>query len=167
MKQCNNGTMKRGFTLIEVILAIFIFMVGISTLAVVIEKSVASTAEIKSKLIASYLSQEGIEVARSIRDSNWLAKRDNPDISWDAGLAEGVYEADYQSQALSTYSGNYLNQDGNGFYSYSSGVPTIFKRKITISEKTANSLKVSSRIEWEIKTRPYNIEAVEYLYNWK
>ena len=159
--------MNKGFTLIEIIIAIFIFMTGIISLAIVVEKTVYSIPETKSKLIASYLSQEGIEIVRNIRDSNWLSKRDNPGLLWDYGLAAGDYEADFQNQTLAGYLGQYLNIDNNGFYSYSTGTQTNFKRKITISDKTANSLKVTSRIEWEVRGRPYSVEAVEYLYNWK
>lgn len=158
---------NHGFTLIEVLLAVFIFMVGISSLSITINMAVSSITETKSKLIASYLAQEGIEIVRNIRDSNWLVQRDNPGFAWDSGLALGDYEADYQNQALLGYAGRYLNSDGNGFYSYSAGTATKFKRKIAISDKTANSLKVSSRVDWEVRTRPYNIEVVEYLYNWK
>ncbi len=156
---------KNGFTLIEVITAIFVLTLGSLGIMVLIDKNLISGSQTKSKLIASYLAQEGIEIVRSIRDSNWINK--NP---WDKGLAVGsCYEADYQSLALSTCLGNYLNVDDNQFYSYSEGSPSKFKREIAISDKSTDLLreKITSRVEWEIKGQEYNIEVAEYLYDWK
>jgi len=156
---------EKGFTLIEIISAIFVFTVGILAIMMLIDKNIILNNQTKSKLIAAYIAQEGIEIVRNIRDSNWIAK--NP---WDQGLSVGeCYEIDYQGTSLSPCLGNYLNIDSNGFYSYSVGTPTKFKRKIIISDKTSNPprMKITSRVDWEIKGKPYNIEIVEYLYNWK
>ncbi len=160
---------ESGFTLIEVISAIFVFTLGILAIMVLIDQSIAFSDQVKSKLIGAYLAQEGIEIVRNIRDSNWIAKAP----SWDSGLSAGLsakdYEADYQSLALSNYTGSYLNIDSNGFYSYSVGTSTKFKRKITISDKTSNPprMRITSQVSWEIRGKSYNIEVVEYLYNWK
>ena len=156
---------ESGFTLIEVISAIFVFTLGILAIMVLIDQSIAFSDQVKSKLIASYLAQEGIEIVRNIRDSNWIKKAP----SWDSGLSVGDYEADYQSLAVSNYTGSYLNIDSNGFYSYSVDTSTKFKRKITISDKTSNPprMRIASQVNWEIRGKYYYIEAVEYLYNWK
>ncbi len=165
--QTNPTKSGAGFTMIEVIAAIFVFTMAILALMILIDESIVFSDQAKSKLIAVYLAQEGIEIVHNIRDSNWIKKAP----SWDSGLSVGDYEADYQGQSLSTYTGNYLYIDSNGFYSYSylGGTQTKFKRKITISDKTGDPprIKITSRVEWEIRGKYYNIEVVEYLYNWK
>lgn len=156
---------ENGFTLIEVIAAIFVFTIGILAVMALIDESIIFSDQAKSKLVAAYLAQEGLEIVRNIRDSNWIAKAS----SWDLGLSAGDYEADYKSQGLFQYMDNYLNIDSDGFYSYSNGTQTKFKRKITISDKSSNPprMKITSWVEWNIKGKSYNTEVVEYLYNWK
>lgn len=176
-RYCTNNN---GFTFIEVIVAIFILSTGILSLVVIVDKSIASVTEIKTKFIAAYLAQEGIEIIRNIRDTNWLEGATN---SWDEGLSvcgspSCDWEVDYATPSevdptLNSYNENFLYIEGaTGFYRYISfplpdDIQTKFKRKVSISDKTANSFKVSSKVEWEIKGNSYNIEAVERLYNWK
>ena len=127
----------------------------------------------------SYLAQEGIEIVRNIRDSNWLNNRD-----WKTGLSDentdcsNGCEADYKIGTPSwpvlipwTSDGNYLNIKNN-FYSYDKTgnfSPTKFKRKITI---TASGLiinpvlKVSVLVTWQEKEETFDTEVEEYLYDW-
>jgi prepilin-type N-terminal cleavage/methylation domain-containing protein len=150
-----------GFTLIEVIVAIFLLTVGIVGAFTLVQRTITFTSITSSRLEAAYLAQEGIEIVRNIRDSNWIARD-----SWDEGLSVGDWEADYKAQNLSqAYAGNFLNIDDTGFYTYSSGTPTKFKRKITISKDT-DILKVSVLIEWQERGITYQFTAQENLYKW-
>jgi prepilin-type N-terminal cleavage/methylation domain-containing protein len=162
---------NKGFTLLEVIAAIFILTVGIGSALVLISQTLSAASLAKERLIASYLVQEGIEIVRNIRDTNWLKSR-TATTTWDDGLPNGDWQADYLSQNLTTYpsydtSPLFLNIDANNFYSYSSGgSPTIFKRKITISEKTSDSMRVDVEVSWQERGRTHNFKALEYLTNW-
>jgi type II secretory pathway pseudopilin PulG len=120
---------NRSFTLIESVVAIFLLTVGTVGAFSLIQRTLAFTATSSSRLVAAYLAQEGIELVRNIRDSNYLAK-----IDWNSGLtacASGC-EMDYNDTVLSSFAGRFLKIDG-GFYNYDSGTNTIFKRKITIA----------------------------------
>jgi hypothetical protein len=82
-------------------------------------------------------------------------------------LPEGDLAADYLSQGLSMlYNETPLNIDSDGFYSYSAGNQTKFKRKISISEKTLNNMKVVVGVSWVEKGRVHSIEVLEYITNW-
>ena len=168
MLKCLNVKMKkRGFTLLEVILAIFVIMVGIAGTLGIIQQGISYTQLSSSRLAANYLAQEGIEIVRNIRDANWLKMRTNSGITWSDGIPSGDWEADYKTQNLTrSYAGTYLNIDSSGFYSYSSGSPTKFKRKITIAKDT-DILKISVQVEWQERGRDNQVTAQENLYNWR
>jgi len=166
---------SKGFTLLEVILAITVLTIAVSGVFILITQVFKASSAVQSKLIASELAQEGIEITRNIRDTNWLKYDD-----WDNGLDNGVWEADYISEDLSRSfgSGTCLYIDDNGFYSYSpSANQTKFKRKITISDKQdlhdppdgeIDRLKVSVEVFWEYKGKiPPPIIVQAYLYNWR
>lgn len=159
----------RGFTLLEVIIAIFVLTVGAGGAFSLIQRTISMASLIQDRLIASYLAQEGIEIVKNIRDNNWLKG-----VAWDTDLGLGNWEIQYDSQSLipcgdpCDYSGNLrLLKIGNGFYNYPSGANSKFKRKITISDKTANKFKISIQIFWDEQGQSRNFELSEYVTNWR
>ncbi|MCK4474140.1 type II secretion system protein [Candidatus Parcubacteria bacterium] len=163
----------KGFTLLEVILAITILTIAVSGAFILIIQVISASAAVQSKLIAFELAQEGIEIVKNIRDTNWLEQTTIPGISWDDGLDAGSWEADYISEDLSRSfgSGTYLYIDAHGFYSYfPSANQTKFKRKITISKEVEQPerLKVSVEVFWDDKGKIHQHIIVQtYLYNWR
>ena len=163
----NKIKVKKGFTLLEVITAVFVVMVGIGGTVTLINQTVRFSQTVSSKLIASYLAQEGIEIVKNIRDSNFLNIHKTGNGNWDDGLAQGDWEADYNTQGLSQpyTTGNYLNIDASGSYGYSFGAPTEFKRKINISIN-GEIREVRIFVIWEEKGQTYEVVAQENLYQW-
>lgn len=167
---------KTAFTMIEMLCAIFLITIGAAGVFSLVSQTISFTNTSSSKLVALYLAQEGIEIVRNIRDSNWLEARTNPEILWDDGLPQGDWEADYRTTALTqSYIGRYLNIDTNGLYSYSSGTQTKFQRKITISDKAnldgdieeiPDIMKVSVKVSWQERGRTYQVTVLENLYRW-
>jgi len=162
--------------LIEMMIAIFIMVVGIVGVMSLLQRVIFSSSISSSRLIAAYLAQEGAEIVRNVRDTNWLEARSslNP---WDEGLTgcSGVgFVADYNSPnqidpAFPCYSGQYLNVDASGFYSYSPGVQqTKFKRKILITQGSNSDIKnVLIEINWTDRGVSYFLSVQENLYNWR
>lgn len=166
--------MKNSFTIIEVMMAIFVLTVAVGGSFALIQQTLVSASINQQKLIAYYLAQEGIEIVRNIRDSNWLEKRSIPTISWDDGIADNLsvgqfqnYLADYNKLELISFEDKVLNLDEDGFYSYSVGTPTRFKREITIQKTDDDSFEVSVKVQWTERRRTHNIEVIDLLYNWK
>ncbi len=153
-----------GFTIIELIAVVFVVTVGLVGIYTVSSQITAYTTLSFSNLTASYLAQEGIEIVRNIRDTNWLEGSD-----WNTGLSANDYEADYNSNSgdLSSYSSShYLNIEyGSGLFGYGAGDPTKFKRKINITSE-GDVLKISVTVSWQEKMTPYSITAQENLYDW-
>jgi Tfp pilus assembly protein PilV len=153
---------NRSFTLIETVMAIFILTVGTVGAFSLIQKTISFSSITSSRLVAAYLAQEGIEIVRNIRDTNYLQK-----IPWDTGLsacAAGC-EADYNDSALSSYSDRFLKID-SAFYTYDSGADTLYKRKITIVPQ-ANVLEVKVEVDWTERGRSHQVTAQTELYDWR
>lgn len=153
----------KGFTLLEVIVAIFILTVGTGAAFALIQQTLISTSLVEDRFIASYLIQEGMEIVKNLRDKAWLE-----DEIWDTYLPAGDWQADYSSQTLNPFDpNNSLRIDSDGFYSYSSGTSTKFQRKISISEKTQDKMKVSAQVSWLERGKTHSLEALEYITNWR
>lgn len=76
---------KKGFTIVETLVAITILMIAIAGPLVVASKGLFGANVSKDQMIASYLAQESIEVVKNLRDNNisngvaggWLNGIDN------------------------------------------------------------------------------------------
>lgn len=160
---------RQGFSLLEVIIAIFVITTGIVGAMNLINYSVSSVAVGKSQIIAASLSQEGLEVVRNIRDTNWIEQLTNPSLLWNDGLADGNYCIQYNSNSLSPLGTNpVLNINSNGFYLYDITKPdTMLRRKISITNISANEIKVVSEVAWAERGRSFSVSAEERLFNWK
>lgn len=134
---------KQGQGMIELLVAIFVIVMGIVAVLSLSIVTITAGRESIMTVEASNLAREGLEVVRNIRDSNWLkiqAGELNSD-RWDDGLFEGTdYDAvaqfdptsgewildfddlDYQLKRLSD--GTYV------FYDYSEGQLSAFSRRI-------------------------------------
>jgi len=152
----------KGFTMIEVIIAVFVLsLAGIGTF-ILIQQTLVGASQNRLQLTAYYLGQEGMEIVRNIRDRNWLQGQ-----GWTTGLAvnEDWQEADYQSAALVSSQDRIFKVDSNGFYNYSTGSDTLFKREIRVIQ-LADCLQVEVVIEWVVKGETRTVEVKDFLYNW-
>ncbi len=161
-----------GFTMIEIIITIAVLSIGIIGTYNAFY-SIMNVADTMSyRLTAAYLAQEGIDVVKNIRDSNFVTG-----ASFASGLTScaGGCQADYkagtsieQSQnQLQAYSGSFLKINSDGFYGYDSGVDTKFKREITINQISSDELEVTSEVFWNYNGKDYSVTSSGYLYNWK
>ena len=168
--------MNRGFSILEVIITIFIIVVGIVGVYSLVPRIVAVSFANRDKFIASQLGREGVELIRNIRDSNWLEQLGNPGNAWDEGLtsacgAPNGCQIDYtmlgvEDPALPAYSGAYLRiRSQDGFYNYSSGPPSKFQRKITIEPFLSQYLEVTVEVFWQPDDSVFTIK--ERLYPWR
>lgn len=156
-----------GFTIIEVIAAVFILTVGVVGVFSAVNYALSATQNISSRLIAAYLAQEGIEVVRNIRDGNWLEQRTNPTLPWDAGIPTTACGVDYtQNSCLTTLADAYLRINSSGLYGYQSGTATSFKRKIETT-KAPGTMNVKVTVTWQERGRIHSFVAQEILTNWR
>ncbi|MFA7088175.1 MAG: type II secretion system protein [Patescibacteria group bacterium] len=157
-----------GFTLIEIIVVLSVISMGLVGILSLIIRNIDSQSYNKDNLIAYQLSQEGIELIRHVRDSNWRTG-DN----FNDGLAAGHYYMDYLDDlphATSSVVGAVLYRDSNGLYVHGATVgstATAFSRGILIDEIDENSFRVLSRVSWNSRDRDYNYDLETVLYDWR
>lgn len=158
---------RRGMTFLELMVAISVLIVGISGTVGLISMTISAAATTTSQLKAAYLAQEGIEVVRNIRDSNWVKGDDwLMNINTNCTCCEVAYNLSTITpcpggvpQRL-TYTG--------GFYGYApGGEETIFSRKIETSIGADGHLRVKSTVYWDEKGVERSVTVVQNLYNWK
>ncbi len=169
----SNKFMEKGFTIIEMVISIFILTIAIVGVFTAFMMITILTADAANQLTGTYLAQEGMEIVRNIRDTNWLKLNagTTTGVTWVDGLNVGACsndvtgcEADYTSTIMSGNSNQYLYLNSNGFYNYddTTGTKTNFKRKITIEPvvdvdgSSSHILMVKVQVSWDQKATILN-----------
>lgn len=122
----------------------------------------------RDNLVAVYLCQEGIEIVKNIRDTNWVESAS----SWKDGLTScsSGCEADFEDTSLAAWSSeDFLYIEGaTGLYKYivspvSSDVKTSYARKIAITEVGDDELDIQVDVYWGANT----MTVKQNIYNWR
>ncbi len=176
-KQKNNRLVKtmKGFSLGEVMLALFVLAFGITASIALMAGSMQDTMRSRDLLVASMLSQEGTELIRNIRDNNVTEKSSEGvfgeafngfptvekkyctvEYNFDADLPRNDFDfLDGLDCSTSSYDLYFKKIDGESFYSHeNSGEGTKFKRRIIISNEGEGKKGVVSMVVWNDKEFP-------------
>lgn len=152
-----------GFTLIETIVALAILTMAIIPALYLSNSAVNVASNVQDDLVAAGLAQEGIEVVRAIRDTNFFSNQ-----SFNTGLASGSYRLEWNSTSLLALGANPPLNINNGQYTYTGGTPTKFFRTISISPVNAGELKVTSSVTWAQRgSVNKTVQVEDHLFNWK
>ncbi|MEI6529747.1 MAG: prepilin-type N-terminal cleavage/methylation domain-containing protein [Candidatus Falkowbacteria bacterium] len=158
---------RSAFSLIEVITVLFVISLGMIGVLSLIVQNIQSQSLNKDTLIAYQLAQEGVELIRQVRDTNWHEGR-----AWNANLGYGDYYMDYTDSApinAPTKSYGNLRQDANGMYldnPLSTFTGIDFYRIISIKDQSPGMLVIST-IYWSDHGRNYNYSLEAVLYDWR
>ncbi len=161
---------EKGMTFLELMVAIFILIVGISGTVGLISRTIASASMAASQLKAAYLAKEGIEVVRNIRDSSWVR-----DAGWLENLPNCLCcEAAFNhnsNTAMTACPGGTPRRliFFNGFYGYTTGTgarESVFSRRIR-TERIGDFLRVEVTVSWTERGAIRNVTVVENLYDWR
>lgn len=152
-----NTRYESGQSLVEMIVAIAIILTGlIGALALAISNLSGST-EAGTRVIATNLAREGIDVVRNIRDTNWLSNLD-----WDNGLhsgaddytaiavfnpATGAWQLKFEPSAIGDAEAKlYLDLEDSDLYlqdtSSPGGIETSYARLLTLDPICLTAAKV-------------------------
>jgi len=165
-----------GFSILEVMIAITIITIGITGLFSLIIQNSKIYYTNKNRFIAVMLAQEGEELARNWRDSNWLQG-----LTWDDNInsgagVDGTFIIDYASapnHAVNDINNAALYLDANKRYTHTAdgNTATRFKRLITISNPdgcaVGDCFKLASQVQWSERGQTYNYELDVLMYNWR
>ncbi|MGC8651289.1 MAG: type IV pilus modification PilV family protein [Minisyncoccia bacterium] len=167
-----NTKYKRAFTLVEALVALSILMIGVISGFILVTKALYDVSIIQDRLTASFLAQEGVELVRQIRDSNYVQNIQSTSIAWDKNLSDGDYLITTINNPpsgikLLPYEDKVLRWDSSsGLYNYTSGDTTNFKRKINIQHINSDEIKVTVTIDWVTKGMNFQLVVEDFLYNW-
>jgi type II secretory pathway pseudopilin PulG len=174
--------LKRGFTIVETLIAITILMIAIAGPLVVATKGLTSAAVSKNQMIASYLAQESMEVIKSVRYNN-----DVGTTAWLTGFQDCRQEIGNFCDAasisdndpapsfnLTCSSGTprgceiYYDTD-TGYNHLDEGYKTAFRRYFQLENNDtpgeADEKIVHVYVEWEEGRVPYQIHLTSQLIN--
>jgi len=156
----------RGFTLIEVIVAITVLSTGIAGSVALINRTISLSIVIQDQLIAWSLAQEGMEVVHNIRNTNWIEGD-----AWDDGFIIGDSCVEFDSVALinpCVGADRDLYILGNRYSHNVAGTATPFSRYIEISPLLVDADGFSFRlIKSFVISSKATVSAEERLYDWK
>lgn len=164
---------SKGTVLLEVMFAITIMIVGLLAVLRLLSRSISLNRVVSNQLVATYLAEEGIEVAKNILDANTIkigiGNLLNNSNQWNNGFNSASHEVDYQSLALETNQNRPLLFDSNtGRYGYSVGSSTPFRRRIDVDRIGNDELRIISRVNWTIRGGATSTVVLEdHFYNWR
>lgn len=162
------NTSKPAFSIIEIMAVLLIVSLGIIAMTNLAVQSIQAQTINRGSIVAHQLAQEGIEIVRQVRDTNWLQGE-----NWTTGMTTGTYCLDYQSSSLRSVSGIddcelYFTTDGWYYAPVSppaGAVSSKFKRVLVINVATS-SAQVIAQIEWDDRNKVLNYEVETELYDW-
>jgi type IV pilus modification protein PilV len=127
---------EKGFSLVEVLIAILVLSVGITGLLGLMTSNIKDSINSRDAIIASELAQEGIELVRNARDNNFANGRD---VFANIASTDGCIDKNTDSNNPSFLCPNekQLHYE-SGFYVHSPTAQTLtkFARRITIIDYT-------------------------------
>jgi prepilin-type N-terminal cleavage/methylation domain-containing protein len=156
-----NSKNNKGFTLVESMIAISVLALFIGAVSLTISRSINTLSYAKEEVIATYLSQEAVEIIKNQKNTNQLKSLNTPGIDWLEGIAENGSDPCSQNHTCmvdATSPGSppvflyrcnggtcpNLKQDASTFiYNYSGSIDTNFNRSVEIEKESPFSTEVN------------------------
>ncbi|OQB05261.1 MAG: hypothetical protein BWY19_01112 [bacterium ADurb.Bin212] len=113
---------KKAFGLLEVLLSGVIIIIILSALTVVARNAVDNSVLLQQRAQATYLAQEGIELVRQIRDTNYIDG--NPDTKWNTLVGSDSTDSSFTAMK-NYYIPNHLIADRQRALLYLSGQESL------------------------------------------
>lgn len=161
LKRRKKNSMRSGFSLLELVIAIFILTVGITGALRLIVSTIQNSIDTRNGAIASGLAQEGAELVRNIRDNNMLYALSDLSLERETAFRTHGFPPPptLDSNCRFDYTFDYLNPvtscgltgsssnaklfltTSNGFYTHTStgNTETIFKRYVSFAYDNSSS----------------------------
>ena len=167
---------KKGFGLLEVLLSAVIIIIILAALVTIGRAALNNNEYLAQRAQAIYLAQEGLEMTRQIRDTNWIDGENTTKWNTLDRITTPTATGDYSLIFLNNWK---LGMPTTGENILVGGV--IFNRKINISSANDNllptltnnpnlsdyAIKIKSTVTWTYSGQSKNVELSEILTNWR
>ncbi|MCL5410331.1 MAG: hypothetical protein M1324_00550 [Patescibacteria group bacterium] len=171
MTKCNK--FRKGFGILEVLVSSLIIITILMALVFVGRTALANSAYSQEKAQAVYVAQEGIEIVRQIRDTNWI-DGDNT-TGWNSltSLAgTNNYKVNFSSSKYSLVLGSDSVTVNNMAFIRTIKIESVGSLlpgtgASTDVHPTDNALKVTSTVTWSFNNVQKSVSASEILTNWR
>ncbi|MEK7505864.1 MAG: prepilin-type N-terminal cleavage/methylation domain-containing protein [Patescibacteria group bacterium] len=160
---------RRGFTLVETLVAITILLVSIVGPYYIAAKGLFSANVARDQVTAYYLAQEPIEYSRNLRDQNglrglpWLTGLDNC-------LSGNTCYVDVPNGTIGLCSGTcpVIKLDtSTHLYNYLTGNNSIFTRSTAITTINEHEVAISVSVSWLAGTISRSFVIRENIFDWQ
>ncbi|MBP6925825.1 MAG: prepilin-type N-terminal cleavage/methylation domain-containing protein [Candidatus Pacebacteria bacterium] len=166
-----------GFTLIEALVAIFIFSLALVSLITITSRGVTGIAQARDQVTAQFLAQEGIEMARNTRDTHFVQFLNNtPPVTWYTDLSVCTQNNpcfvdlngdNYEVISGSSYGLAIAQPPQVDRYEATSSSDVKFTRQIYyVGTMSADEIQVHSVVTWNNGALQREIHLVTTLTNW-
>jgi hypothetical protein len=152
-----NSKSQTGQGMIEMVVAIAVILTGVIGALALTISNLSGVGESGTRIVASNLAREGIEIVRNIRDTNWLKNQ-----TWDLGLENGndytaitIFNPSANKWGLNFGPGSIDDAEArlyrdNGVYVQNTitppGTPTIYYRLLSLDEICKNDVTLAEVI---------------------
>ena len=165
-------TIKAGFSLIELLVAMGMVGIGLIGVASLAAQNIRVQYFNRNSLISSQLAQEGLELARNLRDNDW--KSSSPTSSLDELYDYQFiidYEGHYSPAGIEVSSTEPLRINDDGFYSYVGDTITPFRRLLTSECYPDEAVQsdyclIKCYVSWQGQGQSGVYQAEDYIYAW-
>jgi hypothetical protein len=142
----------KGFSIAEVLLALFIMTVGMLAISGLLVSSMKHSTGARDEIIATELAQEGIELVRNVRDND-VASGGTGFTAFDSSKKHCRidYEDDVDSLDCSSSQGSdsrYYLQYSGGFYAHFNEDKERYSRYVHIDYDGSDGAVVKSIVYW-------------------
>ena len=167
-----------GFTLIETLVAIGVLTLAISGVITLTYQSIRAASLSKNRIIAFNLAEEGVELVRNIRDSNFISSGgDDWMIGLDPCFSPNFCYIDSTDMDITQCTGScpvLKRHATTKILNYNSGDNTIYTRKITLfdvgdydGDSDPDEVRVRVEILWNESFTSKNFVLEANLFKWR
>lgn len=171
-----------GQVLVEMIVAITLGLTGLLAIVALMTHTQKLSRDTRGELQASFLAVEGIEIVKNLIDTD-IARGNiaqvRPGGNWNATVTctPGSFEIDYTTKVSSegacpgrasglplTFSPDRLS---GGYRHAGPGADTAFYRQISVSQPSADEIRVTSQVDWVSRGEPRRVVLEDIFKNWR
>jgi len=143
----------KGQGLIEAIISLALLVGGIIGALTLATITIRAGTESRERIQAALLAQEGIEIVKNNRDTNWIKKAQGENVNWDNDLLN----TDNFSNVGSLEGGNC----GPEFEKFTRNI------KIEGDPNNNDKKKITCTVSWADASGSYNVTVIDYITNWQ
>lgn len=176
------GGKKKGFGLLEVLISAVIIIMILAALVFIGRAALNNNEYLSQRAQAIYLAQEGLEMTRQIRDTNWIdgdntTKWDT--LAWNSTafmipISSADYAVQYSDPPKRMYLTNSSSYDVNingVTFTRKIGVKSVasplIPQKSGTTDLTPYAKKVTATVTWTFSGQSKSINVSEILTNWR